>query len=976
MIDSANNSERMPRLSLPREMESPPRHPFPLLASLAPVVGSLVIWAITSSPFALVFAFLGPVIAIASMADARLQGRKASRRESVRFEGDVGRLGDSIGQWHDRERARSSTATPGALAALTRPVRDPERWRASLADELPVTIGLGEVESSLRLDGSSEHESLIALVTRASVLSDAPVVVDARLGIGVCGDVVLARAVARGIVLQLAGALAPEAARFAAGADWAELLEPLPHRVTIDDGPASTGACSSVTVSEQGAATVIAVAATQAGLPASCRVVISVGPGRLARVASHPLGAVAGHIHPQFVSADQATAISAVLAEAAEARRGIVGGLPSSLALSGLRQSVGSETLPATFLADASGPVTVDLVVSGPHAIIGGMTGSGKSELLVSWLLAMAALNAPTAVCFLLVDFKGGASFAPIAGLPHVVGLVTDLDERSAHRALQSLAAEIRYRERAIADAGVRSIGEPGLELPRLVIVVDEFAALVGGFHELHELFADLAARGRSLGIHLILCTQRPAGVVRDSVLANVPLRLSLRVNNRADSTAVVGSDAAAALPAAPPGRAILAIDGADPLPVQVALAAPDDAVRIIERFRGAPLPRRPWRDDLPSSLELSALDPVETGYPFGLVDLPAEQRQATAAWRPSTEGSLFVIGAGGSGKSTMVSTIRAAAVVSGAVAVTLVPPQIEPAWDIVAKSVDELRRGTLGPTLLLMDDVDALLALFGDEHQQPFVDLVLELLRSGAAAGVHLVLAARRTSGQVLALSTACDSRLLLRLQSRQDHLIAGGDADLFAADAVAGRGEWRGVAVQVAQQFAAAMEAAETRGAAGVAAQAGATEQSGATDQAAVALFDPAAWPVVAAISGRPFELAERLGSAADVQKISETQRELSIASPGRSTVIVGDIESWNAEWQRLSSLRATAPLLFDRCTVAEFRALSGQRRLPPPIAPQSGSAWLLHPGGALTRVRIVTPEPTRASGGRESGPSRPER
>lgn len=965
MIDTVTGSERMPRLSLPREMESPAKHPFPLLASLAPVVGSLVIWAITSSPFALVFAFLGPVIAIASMADARLQGRRSLRRERVRFERDATRLGDSIERWHDRERARRTAAAPGALAVLDRPVRDPERWRATLTEELPVTIGRGEVESALCLDGSSELEPLAMLVTTASVLRDGPVVVDARLGIGICGDVVLATAVARGILLQLAVALAPETATFAAGPHFAGLLGVLPHRVAIDDAPAAPGGLAFVTVGERGAATVIAIAATQAGLPARCRVVISLGPGRCARVASHPLSAIPGQIEPEFVSADQAAAIAAVLAEAAEDRRGMLGSLPASLSLSALHQTVGGASLPATFLADVSGAVSVDLVLSGPHAVIGGMTGSGKSELLVSWLLAIAALNPPTAVCFLLVDFKGGASFAPVAALPHVVGLVTDLDERSAHRALQSLSAEIRHRERAVAAAGVRSIGEPGLELPRLIIVVDEFAALVGGFHELHELFADLAARGRSLGIHLILCTQRPAGVVRDSVLANVPLRLSLRVNNRADSTAVVGTDAAAQLPAAPPGRAILAIDGADPLPVQVALATPDDARQIIERYRGAPLPRRPWRDDLPNSLDPSALERVVDGYPFGLLDLPDEQRQETAAWRPSTSGSLFVIGAGGSGKSCAVAAIRAAAVDSGEVAVTLVPAQIERAWDLVAKTVVELRRGTIAPLLLLFDDIDALLGLFGDEHQQPFVDLLLELLRSGAAAGVHLVLTARRTAGQVQALSAACDSRLLLRLQNRQDHLIAGGDAALFSSDAVPGRGEWRGRAVQVAAPVD------------------GQTTVPMPAHPAA--RFDPAAWPVIAAISGRPFELAARLGTAAEVSRLGEHERDLSVGNPGRSSVIVGDVESWNSDWQRLSSLRATAPLLFDHCTVAEFRALSGQRRLPPPIAPQSDSAWLLQPGGALSRVTIATPEPPatpatpeppRASAVRESGPSRPER
>src|SRR5690606_24676261 len=105
-----------------------------------------------------------------------------------------------------------------------------------------------------------------------------------------------------------------------------------------------------------------------------------------------------------------------------------------------------------------------------------------------------------------------------------------------------------------LRDLGVRDIGQAPA-LARLVIVVDEFAAMLDGFPDLHALFVDIAARGRSLGLHLILCTQRPAGVVKDSLLANCGLRMSLRVNNRADSTAILATDAAALIPATLPGR-------------------------------------------------------------------------------------------------------------------------------------------------------------------------------------------------------------------------------------------------------------------------------------------------------------------------------------------------------------------------------------------------------------------------------------
>ena len=182
---------------------------------------------------------------------------------------------------------------------------------------------------------------------------------------------------------------------------------------------------------------------------------------------------------------------------------------------------------------------------------------------------------------FLLVDFKGGAAFAPLAGLPHVLGTVSDLDARRSARAIESLRAELQRRERVLAACGARSIDEleaqrgvaSGTRLARLVIVVDEFAAVVSGQPELHELFADISGRGRSLGLHLILCTQRPSGVVRDAVLANVTLRISLRVTDRGDSLAMLGSDAATRLAPAARGRALIADGSGEIREVQLALA-------------------------------------------------------------------------------------------------------------------------------------------------------------------------------------------------------------------------------------------------------------------------------------------------------------------------------------------------------------------------------------------------------------------
>src|SRR5690606_26099692 len=140
-------------------------------------------------------------------------------------------------------------------------------------------------------------------------------------------------------------------------------------------------------------------------------------------------------------------------------------------------------------------------------------------------------------------------AFDALNVLPHVTAVITDLDGEGACRGVESLRAELRRREAVLAQAGARDLARPGVQVPLLGVVVDEFAALVAEHPELVEVFTDIAARGRALGMHLVLGTQRATGVFREALMANCPLRLSLRVSDTADSRVVVGSDEAAQLP-------------------------------------------------------------------------------------------------------------------------------------------------------------------------------------------------------------------------------------------------------------------------------------------------------------------------------------------------------------------------------------------------------------------------------------------
>ncbi len=218
----------------------------------------------------------------------------------------------------------------------------------------------------------------------------------------------------------------------------------------------------------------------------------------------------------------------------------------------------GAGTTQALIGASPDGPFVVDIARDGPHALIAGTTGSGKSELLQTFVASLALANRPDELTFVLVDYKGGAAFGACATLPHTVGMVTDLDGRLVERALTSLAAELKRREAILAAAGVADIARfraDGGVLARLVIVVDEFASLAEELPTFVGGLVAIAQRGRSLGVHLILATQRPEGVVSADIRANANLRICLAVTRDAESRDVIDTPDAARISRTTPGR-------------------------------------------------------------------------------------------------------------------------------------------------------------------------------------------------------------------------------------------------------------------------------------------------------------------------------------------------------------------------------------------------------------------------------------
>jgi S-DNA-T family DNA segregation ATPase FtsK/SpoIIIE len=221
------------------------------------------------------------------------------------------------------------------------------------------------------------------------------------------------------------------------------------------------------------------------------------------------------------------------------------------------------ESLQAVLGMSTDGVLRIDMRADGPHALVAGTTGAGKSELLQTFVASMATNYSPQQVNFLFVDYKGGTAFADCATIPHSVGMVTDLDEYLAQRVLTSLNAELKRRESLLREFGAKDLITlekkfPEQCPPSLLIVIDEFAALVREVPDFVEGVVDIAQRGRSLGLHLILATQRPAGVVNDNIRANTNMRIALRIADSSDSNDVIGTDEAARIPRSIPGRAFI----------------------------------------------------------------------------------------------------------------------------------------------------------------------------------------------------------------------------------------------------------------------------------------------------------------------------------------------------------------------------------------------------------------------------------
>ncbi|PPG39377.1 hypothetical protein C5C17_11295 [Pseudoclavibacter sp. RFBA6] len=929
-----------PVLSLPAPVPELRGVAFPIIMASAPVVASILLWLLLGSPAMLAFALLGPIMATASYAESRRQASAEHRRAQAVFDHELDAcIQQARALASDELRRLEAVAAEPCTARGAPPLELQERF----------CLGSGSVRVRVPMSGELRHlpEDVRARLDHVLTLDDAPVF-GAGATFEITGSSRLVLAAARALLVQqpaCAGevricadaserALAEELSALGRPWRWADAQVPV-GGLLLDlsgarDGESSNAAQVRVHVQNASAASVV----LENGRRITLRPRFVTAEQLRASGPSRPDGAGQAGIDGQD-SGEPRRPASITSPAAAGPTRASGAGLYADL---------------GTLGANGTRLFGVDLVADGPHAVIGGTTGSGKSELLVTWVLALTETRSTREVQVLCFDFKGGATFDPLAELPHCVGIVTDLDAAEAQRAAVSLRAELRERERALRAAGATHIGQlPGLA--RLVVIVDEYQALVDAGAELHSVFADISARGRSLGMHLVLCAQQPAVAVRATTLANCSIRICLRVVADADSTALIGTASAARLPVDSPGLALVARDNRI-AEVQVrhrdrtAVAGFVEAAAQREAHLGHPPPQRPWLPALPTRITLEALVGHGPGLAFGLSDDTEAREQRPARFDPHL-GAVAVIGGPRTGKTGCLTALMESArsepdSVVGWVTVLAGDP--EPAWDQLI-AADH----AAGPGLLLVDDIDALLTGVEEPHRTAMTERLVRLIKASASCSPAVAFSLSRVTGGTAAIVASAAQTLRLVGGDRSAYVMAGGQSSEHDADAPAGRAVWRGRACQVAQ----ASQPIGNR----------ARDAEDATDpldlihgesdrELLVVARHPATMRRI--LEARGFVCTD-LADWSAVTSATRGHPERSGSEPGSvQRAVIADLEAWQGRFGILSRLSAEHRVLLSGVTPAEHRSLLRGDPLPPLIVDASRSAVLRHSRGVLERIR----------------------
>ena len=714
----------------------------PLLASIAPLLAGVVLAMLMHRWEFLAFAVMSPLVVLGQALTDRLAARRANRAAAREHATATALAEQQLAEAAAADaQARHDRAPDLAALAGAAVERTSLLWHRGRndADALTLRVGLGSLPAQIRVEGER------AIPT----LHDVPVCVDLTAAhvVGVCGEE--ADALARSLLVQAATllgpadlsvhVLTPTGARRWAWVRW------LPHAVLATtsaqvrahaDGltrPAESqlrlvlvdGVDADVVsaLAAQDGNVVVCLGDSAQSLPSACAAVVTL-TGSQAILSQ---GGEETHVAADLLSPVVAERVARALCPLRDGRTTATS-LPRSVAWSSLHDvALGTAEAAAALLRRwrggpsttvclglcADGPYVIDLQADGPHLLVAGTTGAGKSELLQTLVASLVTGSSPADLNLLLVDFKGGAAFGPCETLPHTVGVLTDLDASTTTRAIESLSAELRRRERVLSSAGAPDLdswrarelrgGEGCEHMPRLVIVVDEFATLAEELPEFVGGLVGIAQRGRSLGVHLVLATQRPEGAVSSDIRANTRLRICLAVAREAESRDVLDSPRAVGISRRTPGRALVRVGAHELVEVQTARVAgaaapragtdPTAGVELLPlsawgeeseqveaggglteldllvaaateaaEMSGLRAASPPWLPPLPADVVLSRLPAGTTRcVPIGVVDQPHTQSQPPLTVDPEDAEPLLVVGGGRSGRTNAVVTVATA---------------------------------------------------------------------------------------------------------------------------------------------------------------------------------------------------------------------------------------------------------------------------------------------------------------------------
>ncbi|MBS9535648.1 type VII secretion protein EccCb [Mycobacterium sp. M1] len=768
---------------------------------------------------------------------------------------------------------------PAALWTLVGGPRTGER-KADHPDFGRVRVGVGAVPATTRLIAPTrtggQHtdpvtaDALRCLLDRFARVADVPITVGLDRPLLVTGDPDCVRALVRAALCQLAVLHSPNAVRIAAAAgepvrthwDWLKWLPHHRHPLAVDDaGPAR------LSYPNRAAAT-----AALAGLTSRVLLVVEhpagvsvTGPGddREALRLSVTPTELAGHAddappaRPDLLSEVDALVCAQRLASCrATPAAARTAGWPELLGVDDISRADpaalwgGVERLRVPVGVDTTGnPVLLDIREAaergtGPHGLCVGATGSGKSEFLRTLVLGMLTRHHPETLNLVLIDFKGGATFSEFEDAAHVAAVITNLADEAplVERMRDVLTGELNRRQellRATGFAGIngytraRRGGARLTALPALLVIVDEFSELLAQHPDFLDTFTAIGRLGRSLGVHLLLASQRLEEGRLRGLDAHLTYRICLKTASAAESRIVLGTPDAHELPNIPgfgylrtasgeltgfqtafvsgPGpqtlpapstgavvRFTAAPVGAVTVPA-AATDAPTVAQAMLARLAGhGPAARRIWLPPLGESPRLGELldRAGELTVPIGIVDRPYEQRRTPLTVDLSGgAGNVAVVGAPQSGKSTALLTLITALAAThdadrvqiycldfggGALASAGALPQVgsvagrgQP--DLVARTVDEMTAIVARREALRGSPVsDVFLVVDGwatlCREFDRLAEPITALAARGLSYGVHVVLSATRWAELRPGLRDLIGTRIELRLGDPAD--------------------------------------------------------------------------------------------------------------------------------------------------------------------------------------------------------------